>query len=402
MKRVFLYIICVLCMSIGIQAQDYDALNRYMTKYSSNWPHTDGLGSKTLKQIGTLMPTYSFNSKLNSKALKGKFVVLNYWATWCGGCRLLSADLDSLMIKSTDEYKDVQLIGVDALETLANKGYKAKQFWKEKRFGYPMVDGKAADDCCKSIEAGHPTAVLVDGEGIIRGRWDAWSPGTASEIRLAVWALHIVPEQHILSDVVTLEKFYRSKEYDKALYLLETMPEDTVSIPLRLKTLIKCDERQAVDYLIGIQAKYEVGKSKEQYDWSWRPSAEYVSIMRSIGELIYQSDIENADLLKGGCNAIRIVLNAGNNSHFNYVKLGGLYGRYGKAMYKKGASYLKMAKETAIKNNTSTAEIAQLEKMIKDYGVAGEEYRENEIVRSKMEQDQKEEAEHKQKLAEKK
>ena len=120
MKRFILSFVFAEVLVSSIFAQDYDTMNRYMEKYSSNWCKMSVTDAKA--QLGTPMPDFSFSKSLSSKVLRGKTVVLTYWATWCGGCRLLCVDLDSVMLKHSDEYLDVQIIGVDADEKLVNKG----------------------------------------------------------------------------------------------------------------------------------------------------------------------------------------------------------------------------------------------------------------------------------------
>lgn len=133
--------------------------------------------SELVNQLGTPAPRYTFSKELNSKTMKGKFVIMNFWSTWCGGCRALCMDLDSLMVKHSNDYRDVQIIGVNYKETLADKGYKAKEWWKQKAFDYPTTDdNKGVDEFCTTVHAGHPTMMLIDNKGIIRGRWTLGRP----------------------------------------------------------------------------------------------------------------------------------------------------------------------------------------------------------------------------------
>ena len=109
---------------------EVETLQKFMKTYSQNFNHSFS-GPIDKGKIGDPMPAYDFGHGLSSKALRGKTVVLTYWATWCGGCRLLCLDLDSVMFRhaAPGEYADVQVIGVDAAERMVNKGYKASTFW---------------------------------------------------------------------------------------------------------------------------------------------------------------------------------------------------------------------------------------------------------------------------------
>lgn len=380
MKKTIGIVVGVLLSVVAAQAQDYAALDRFMKKYGQNWKtgyQQQVAGTEQwefVEQVGQSMPEFYFTRQLNSQKLRGKYVVLNFWATWCGGCRLLSCDIDTMMRRDPAVYEGVQVIGVDAQETLADKGYKAEEWWKEKGIGYPTVGGKNADACCASVHGGHPTAMLVDDRGIIRGRWTSWSPKVAECIHVAIWALKTIPEQGIRADVANVKKYMENGELLKALYLLELMPESTENTILRYKCLVMTSAINAVEYFEELKRKYEADKTDE---WSWWPDGEYLEIARGIADFIYISctgDLktgfpsEYRDLLKNGVDAMQVVMRSRETkSCRDYEKLGVLRIKYAEAYRKVGVSNLENAIEFAKEKNESEAEIKRLQKELESY-----------------------------------
>ena len=94
---------------------------------------------------------------------QGKVILLNYWATWCGPCKVEIPDLVALQ----DAYRDkgFVVLGVsqdDDPETL-------REFAKEFRMNYPVLVGK---DSPEVIDAqgpvwGLPTTFLIGRDGSI-------------------------------------------------------------------------------------------------------------------------------------------------------------------------------------------------------------------------------------------
>lgn len=362
MKRVVLILSCfAFSITVGY-AQDVDALNRFMKKYSQNWKegymYDDNGKYSIVKQLGTPVPNFHFDKELNDSALKGKYVVLNFWATWCEGCRILSCDIDSMIQINPSVYEGVQVIGVDAHERLADKGFKAKQWWKENITTYPAVYGKASDACCDSLRGGHPSAFLVDNRGIIRGRWDAWSPKVAEEITMAIWALKIMPEQNISVNMEAVNSYMENKDYMKALYLLEMLPESLENSALRYMCMV---ERglywKATKYFDSLQDKYKDNRSEE-----------YVRAMRKIGDYVYHLDLSQLDILKNGINAFQVCMNSGLSNDAGVLeRLGVLRIRYAELYKQSGIYMLKQAlsKMEEVEHNASDRQ--RMEELLESY-----------------------------------
>jgi cytochrome c biogenesis protein CcmG, thiol:disulfide interchange protein DsbE len=115
-------------------------------------------------EVGSAMPRYTAQTidgkKFDVAAERGKVVLLNVWATWCGPCRFEIPALDKLHAKY--QAKGFEVVGVSIDE---GEPAPVKQFVSEHEMHYPIVldpDGKLANLFQTTVI---PTSVLIDRKG---------------------------------------------------------------------------------------------------------------------------------------------------------------------------------------------------------------------------------------------
>ncbi len=115
-------------------------------------------------QVGEEVPELTFD--LDGKPVKlsdfrGKTVVLNFWATWCGPCRLEMPDFEALQ----RERSDVIFIGINQRENEA----QVRKFATEVGATFPLVLDRTGDIAASfNVNLGLPTTYLIDSAGIIQ------------------------------------------------------------------------------------------------------------------------------------------------------------------------------------------------------------------------------------------
>ena len=97
--------------------------------------------------------------ELSLEAYKGKVVLLNFWATWCGPCR---AEIPSL-IRIQEAYKDrLQIIGMDVDDDNEDK---LRAFVKNQGINYPVVMTSDPVRLAYGGIAALPTMFVINPEG---------------------------------------------------------------------------------------------------------------------------------------------------------------------------------------------------------------------------------------------
>ena len=108
--------------------------------------------------------------------LRGKVVLLDFWATWCAPCRLAIPHLNDLY--KAYRTRGLEIIGV-SLDTGSREG--VRKFAISMGIQYPII--LADDEVLKDYGISPiPTTYLIDREGYISKKWVGYSQGLMSKI----------------------------------------------------------------------------------------------------------------------------------------------------------------------------------------------------------------------------
>ena len=95
--------------------------------------------------------------------LKGKVVLVDFWATWCGPCRIAMPYMQSL--HEAYEDKGVALLGVNSWE---RKPDKVKSVLSYNKITYKILLDPKNEVIGKYKVRGIPTFFIIDKKGIVR------------------------------------------------------------------------------------------------------------------------------------------------------------------------------------------------------------------------------------------
>jgi cytochrome c biogenesis protein CcmG/thiol:disulfide interchange protein DsbE len=143
-----------------------------------------------------LAPLTGTEKRVRLEDLKGKVVLINYWGTWCGPCRMEFPQLAALetSLRSEPEFLFLSVsCGNDPEgEEESELAAATKEFLREAKADLPTYyDPDAISRRALVMDAqlegfSFPTTVLLDRQGIIRALWPGYADIFEREMQLAV------------------------------------------------------------------------------------------------------------------------------------------------------------------------------------------------------------------------
>ncbi len=131
-------------------------------------------GQKTGIEIGDIAPDIKLptpeGDTVSLYSLRGKVVLIDFWASWCGPCRRENP----FVVKAYNDYKDKMFTSGENFTVYSVSLDKTKESWekgiKDDDLTWTNVSDLAYWNCVPAKEykvRGIPSNFLIDGEGVI-------------------------------------------------------------------------------------------------------------------------------------------------------------------------------------------------------------------------------------------
>ena len=124
-------------------------------------PAAGGSCDQTGKATFDFVLKNEFNQPHNLADYKGKVVIVNFWATWCGPCKVEIPDF----VKLYAEYKDKGLVILGI--SVDDSAEQLQTFMREYKMNYPVVQMRPEVEDAWGPFYGYPTSFIVARDGSI-------------------------------------------------------------------------------------------------------------------------------------------------------------------------------------------------------------------------------------------
>lgn len=129
------------------------------------------------------LPSLTSDGEISLQSLQGKVVYLDFWASWCGPCRVSFPVLEALRQEFADQGFEVYAISVD--EDPAD----SHRFLEEVPVSYPVVIDTTGATPSAWAPPGMPTAYLIDRKGVVRAIKVGFKKNDGEKLRAAITEL---------------------------------------------------------------------------------------------------------------------------------------------------------------------------------------------------------------------
>ncbi|MBN1276878.1 MAG: TlpA family protein disulfide reductase [Deltaproteobacteria bacterium] len=111
------------------------------------------------------------------KEYRGRIVLLDFWATWCGPCRMSIPE----MVKLGEKYREkgVVILGISLDDANRVSNEQLESFKQKQKINYRILrhDMKVIHDYFGNENVSIPTLFVIDQQGSIRDKIVGYRPG---------------------------------------------------------------------------------------------------------------------------------------------------------------------------------------------------------------------------------
>ncbi|GAB6098456.1 redoxin domain-containing protein [Halanaerocella petrolearia] len=115
--------------------------------------------------VGQIAPDFELTNLAGERValsdFRGKYVLVNFWATWCPPCRAEMPDLNQFYLENKDDFV---VLGVN----LAESKNKVKEFITDGGYQYPIVLDKSRVVGSEYQVTAIPTSYFIDRQGRVQ------------------------------------------------------------------------------------------------------------------------------------------------------------------------------------------------------------------------------------------
>ena len=153
--------------------------------WTSAGTNNDDLAKLVSQPVGKIEMKTLEGTTLSNKDFKGKVVLIDFWATWCGPCVMASPVMQKLHTEFKD--KGLLVIGANTFEE-DGTGKLAREYKKEHKYTYAVTynNDKLAE---KWGIQGIPTFVIVGVDGKVAKTFVGFDESLEKEMRTTIQKL---------------------------------------------------------------------------------------------------------------------------------------------------------------------------------------------------------------------
>ncbi len=155
--KLVIYIIIFILVLIGINILYY-TLKRNNKEYITKIQEEQN--TQEDKNIAINFKVYDKdNNEINLNDYKGKPIVINFWASWCGPCKMEMPDFDEIYKQEKD---NVVFLMVNATDGIQETKENALEFVEKEKYSFPIYFDTTQEAVYNYKITGFPTTIFID------------------------------------------------------------------------------------------------------------------------------------------------------------------------------------------------------------------------------------------------